>query len=79
MWLRFDVEVDQHGHMVSSLEELHETGGVDRSGLGVVQRVKVQVERLPSLRREVPAVVMPHHTENTKISTPIAWTARPRP
>ena len=42
MWLRFDVEVDQHGYMIFSFQELHETGGVDRSGLGVIQRMKVQ-------------------------------------
>ncbi len=52
-----------------------DAGVVDRRGSGVVERVKVQVESLPSLMREVPAVVMPHHTENTKIKTPMAWTA----
>ncbi len=66
--------------------EAKEVGGlrfdavaVDGRESGVAERVKVQVERLPSLMREVPAVVMPHHTENTKISTPIAWTHRPMP
>ncbi len=56
-----------------------DAGAVDGRGSGVVERVKIQVESLPSRMREVPAVVIPHHTENTKISTPIAWTHRPMP
>ena len=61
--LRFDAEVDQHSCGVLGLQEPHEAGAVDGRGSGVVERVKVQVESLPSLMREVPAVVIDFSVE----------------
>lgn len=52
-----------------------------RGGQAVYQKILFVIVDavLPRLIRELPAVVIPHQTENTKISTPMAWTPWPMP
>ncbi len=84
---RFGLLDREHGRVVNRVKVYAETLQPEeqsfrgRGGRAVYQKILFVIADpvLPRLIRELPAVVIPHQTENTKISTPMAWTPWPMP